>query len=356
VETNASLFIDLFAGMGPQGSFAPQPTPLLITIFFMKALLMVSPSPSRRRIIIDTDPGQDDAVALLLAFAAPELDIAAITTVAGNVPLALTQRNARLICDLAKRHNIPVFAGCEQPLLRPLHTAEAVHGLCGLDGWQWGEPEHPLANGHAVEAIIAIAKESGPGGLTLCTLGPLTNIALALRQAPEIVTNIAQIIMMGGAMQEMGNTTPVAEFNFYVDPHAADIVFQSAISLVLLPLDATHQVLTTPERLAAIAALDTPVAPACAGMLAFYNRFDEARYGLPGGPLHDPCVIAYLLAPQLFHGRHAALTMETQSPLCLGQSVVDWWQITDRPKNALVVNKVHSEAFYQLLLSYLARL
>ena len=307
-------------------------------------------------IIIDTDPGQDDAIAILLALASPELDLLGITTVAGNVPLPLTSRNARIVLELANRREIPVHAGAERPLLRPLVTAEFVHGKTGLDGPALPEPTMPLTEGHAVDFIIRTLLEREPGTVTLCPLGPLTNIALALAKEPRIAARIQQIVLMGGGYFEGGNITPAAEFNFYVDPHAAALVFQSGVPIVMAPLDVTHQALTTRARVAAIRAIGTPLAEAVAQWMEFFERFDEQKYGQEGGPLHDPCVIAWLLRPALFSGRHCHVAIETQSELTLGMSVVDWWGVTGKPVNARVLGGIDADGFYALIAERLARL
>jgi purine nucleosidase len=310
-----------------------------------------------RPVIIDCDPGQDDAVALLLAMASPEeLDISGITCVAGNVPLELTQTNARRLVELAGRSEIPVFAGCAEPTVRPLVTAEYVHGKTGLDGCDLPPPSIALQDRHAVDFIVETCRAAGPDGITLCPTGPLTNIAAALGRAPEILPNIAEIVLMGGAAMIPGNTTPSAEFNIYVDPHAAHAVFECGRPIVMHPLDVTHQAITTPERLDAIRAIGTPVAHAVAGMLDFYDRFDMDRYGMAGGPLHDPCVIAWLLRPELFGGRRAPVRIETQSELTMGRTVVDWWGITGDAPNALVINEIDADGFYALITERLARL
>ncbi|MGJ3254572.1 MAG: nucleoside hydrolase, partial [Elainellaceae cyanobacterium] len=250
-----------------------------------------------RPIIIDCDPGVDDAIALLLAFASPELEILGITTVAGNVPLSLTQTNARKICELATRPNIPVYAGCPRPIVRSLTTAEDVHGHTGLDGTHLPEPQIPLQAQHAVPFLIETLL-SAETPITLVALGPLTNLAIALIQEPRIIPNIQGIALMGGAIAQ-GNITSSAEFNMYVDPHAAHIVFASGIDITMIGLDITHQVLTTPDRLDAIRAISTPVSTVAADLLAHYGAYDMKQYGFAGGPLHDPNVIAYLIQPDL---------------------------------------------------------
>jgi purine nucleosidase len=309
-----------------------------------------------RKIIIDTDPGQDDALAILLALASQELDVLGITTVAGNVPLPLTQKNARKVCELAGKPDTPVYAGASCPMVRPLVTAEHVHGRTGLDGPDLPEPAMPLQEQHAVDFIVETLRRYPAGEVTLCTLGPLTNVALALQRAPDIAARIQQIVMMGGGFFEGGNITPAAEFNIYVDPHAADVVFRSGISLVVMPLDVTHQVLTTRKRLEKIAALGTPVAQACVELLEFFERYDEEKYGSDGGPLHDPCVIAYLLQPQLFQGRDCNVVVETGSELTMGMTVVDWWGVSGRPANARVMRTVDADGFFELLTTHLKTL
>ncbi|MBO6718050.1 MAG: nucleoside hydrolase [Rhizobiaceae bacterium] len=309
-----------------------------------------------RRIIIDTDPGQDDAVAIMLALASPEIDVVGITTVAGNVPLALTQKNARKVCELAGRPDIPVYAGADAPLERKLVTAEYVHGKTGLDGPDLPEPKMELQDGHAADFIVETLMAAEAGTITLCPLGPLTNIALALQKEPAIARRIREIVLMGGGFFEGGNTTPAAEFNIYVDPQAADIVFRSGIPITVMPLDVTHKVLTKAARVAAFRNIGNRVGVAVSEMLSFSERFDEAKYGTDGGPLHDPCVIAWLVRPELFKGRDCNVVIETQSELTLGMTVVDWWGVTKRPKNAHVVRDVDDDGFFALLTERLAAL
>ncbi|SEB69678.1 purine nucleosidase [Nitratireductor aquibiodomus] len=309
-----------------------------------------------RKIIIDTDPGQDDALAILLALGSPELDVLGITAVAGNVPLTLTEKNARKICELAGKPETKVFAGAICPLVRDLVTAEHVHGRTGLDGPDLPEPEMPLQEQHAVDFIIETLMAHEEGEITLCPLGPLTNIALALNREPRIASRIREIVLMGGGFFEGGNVTPTAEFNIYVDPHAADVVLRSGAPVVMMPLDVTHRALTTRSRIAAIRDLGTKVGNACAELLEFFERFDEEKYGTDGGPLHDPCVIAYLLQPDLFRGRRCNAAVETGSELTMGMTVIDWWQVTERPKNALVMRDIDADGFFKLLTERLARL
>ncbi|MEM8581131.1 MAG: nucleoside hydrolase, partial [Pseudomonadota bacterium] len=288
-----------------------------------------------RNIIIDTDPGQDDAVAILLALASPaDLNVLGITAVAGNVPLHLTQKNARIVCELAGRSDLPVFAGCDAPLTRPLVTAEHVHGKTGLDGPQLADPTMPLQDQHGVDFIIDTVRGEAPGTITLCPLGPLTNIATAFERAPDIIEKVAEIVLMGGAYFEVGNITPAAEFNIYVDPEAAEAVFRSGAPITVMPLDVTHKALTTAPHVQGFRDMGTRVGEMVAAWTDFFERFDKEKYGSPGAPLHDPCVIAYLLEPDIFSGRHVNVEIETQSDLTRGMTVADWWRVTDRAPNA----------------------
>ena len=309
-----------------------------------------------RKIIIDTDPGQDDAVAILLALASPELDVLGITAVAGNVPLPLTQKNALIVCELAGRTDVPVYAGCDAPMLRKLVTAEHVHGKTGLDGPQLPEPTMPLQAQHGVDYIIETLRTEPPGTVTLVPIGPLTNIGVAFKRAPDIIERVQEIVLMGGAYFEVGNITPAAEFNIYVDPEAADIVFNSGATITVMPLDVTHKALTSAKWIADIKALDTDVGRMVASWTDFFERFDIEKYGSQGAPLHDPCTIAYLINSDLFQGRHINVAIETHSDLTLGMTVADWWRVTDRPANAMFMGSVDDKGFFDLLTERLARL
>jgi purine nucleosidase len=309
-----------------------------------------------RKIIIDTDPGQDDAVAILLALASPELEVLGIVAVAGNVPLALTEKNARKICELAGRTDQKVYAGAAHPLNRALVTAEHVHGKTGLDGPDLPEPQMPLHGQNGVDFIIETIMASKDGEITLCPLGPLTNIALALIREPRIAQKVREIVLMGGGFFEGGNVTPAAEFNIYVDPEAAKAVFSSGIPIVMMPLDVTHKALTTRVRVERLRALGTKAGTAVAQLLDFFERFDEKKYGTDGGPLHDPNVIAYLLKPALYSGRHCNVEIETASELTLGMTVVDWWGVSGRKPNALYISDVDHAGFFELLTERIGRL
>jgi len=298
--------------------------------------------------IIDTDPGQDDAVAILLALASPEIEVLGLSVVAGNVPLHHTQRNARMICELAGRPDLPVHAGCDAPLQRKLITAEHVHGKTGLDGVTLPEPAMPLAPGHAVDFLIETLRREKPGSVTLVPIGPLTNIATAFRRAPDIVPRVQEIVLMGGAYFEVGNITPTAEFNIHVDPEAAKIVFASGAPLTVMPLDVTHRALTSRAWVEGMRAMGR-IGQAVASWTDFFERYDREKYGSQGAPLHDPCTIAWLLKPELFTGRYINVEIETQGEYTLGMTVADWWRVSGRTPNATFIRDVDADAFFALL-------
>jgi len=310
-----------------------------------------------RKIIIDTDPGQDDAVAILLALASPEeLDVLGIVAVAGNVSLHHNTINARKVVELSGRRDVPVYAGCARPMRRHLVTAEHVHGETGMNGPDLPDPTIPLQSQHGVDYIIETLMAAEPGSITLCTLGPLTNIGMALVKQPDIADRIAEIVMMGGAYFEVGNITPTAEFNIFVDPEAADVVLRSGVPITMLPLDVTHQIQSTPDRLAALFGLGNRSGSAIYEMLTFSETFDLQKYGWAGAPLHDPTVIAYLLQPDLFEGRHCNVTVETASELTVGMTVADYWHVTGKVRNVNYLRNADAEGFFGLLLDRLARL
>ena len=297
-----------------------------------------------RRIIIDTDPGVDDAVAILLALASPELEVVGLVAVAGNLPLAVTELNARALVELAGRPDIPVVAGCPRPMSRTPVTAEHVHGDGGLGGLVLPAPAMPPRPQHGVDFLIQTLRQAAPNSVTLCALGPLTNIATALVMAPDIAAGIAEIVLMGGAARLPGNITPAAEFNIHADPHAAALVFDSGVPITMVPLEVTAELRGTPECLAAIGRLATRCGGAAARLIG------------PRVAMHDPCVTAYLIAPELFQGRQANVAVERQSPLTVGMTVVDWRGRTGRPPNARVLETVDKDGFFRLLADRIGRL
>jgi len=304
-------------------------------------------------LVIDCDPGQDDAVALMLALASSELDVLGVTVVAGNVGLEHTVPNALRIAEFVGRTDVKVFAGCERPLRRSLEKAIRIHGVHGLQGLDLPPPRMQVQPTHATEFIVETVRARE--GVTLCALGPLTNIATAFTRAPDIAQRIGRVVLMGGAFRG-GNTTPVAEFNMFTDPDAAAVVFASGAPIVKIGLDLTHKVLVTPARLDALRRKAGRAGAAAAGMYDAPHRYRPERYGSEGLPLHDPCVIAYVLRPDLFGGKHCNVMVETESDLSRGQTVVDWWGRTERPANALVLDQVDVDGFFELLIERLARL
>ena len=308
------------------------------------------------KIIIDTDPGQDDALAIFLALAARDtLELLGITTVAGNVPVDLTTANVLRLIEVAGRGDVPVYRGASQPLLRPLKTAEFICGPDGLEGAGLPPPRGKARKKHAVQFILETLEAAADRSITLCPLGPLTNIALAFAQAPELKAKVARVVLMGGA-RDLGNVTPAAEFNFFVDPHAARMVMESGVPITLFGLHATHQAMATAERTAAIRALDTPVGHSISGMLSRHRPGAKEKFGVEGHPMHDPCVIAFLLWPELFTSRDCHVHIETEGAATMGCSVVDWWNSTKQPANAQVIDRIDAEALFQRVTAQLATL
>jgi len=302
-------------------------------------------------IIIDTDPGQDDAVAILLALAARDrLDLRGITTVAGNVPVAQTTVNALRICELARRDDVRIYPGAAGPLLFPLESAEFVCGPDGLAGADLPPPRRKAERESAVEFIIRALRAAPDKGLTLCPLGPLTNIALALRLAPDIVPKIKRIVLMGGALA-LGNVTPAAEYNVYVDPHAAAIVLGCGAPITMFGLHLTHQAIGSTDHLQRIAALGTATGRAIHGML---TRPRPGGLGTTGHPMHDPCVIVFLLWPELFQGRDCHVAVETSDGPLRGRTTIDWNNRLKQPANAFVPDKVDANVMFDRLIDAVA--
>ncbi len=330
---------------------------LLQGAVLMSALAATAVMAAPRDLIIDTDPGADDVVALLLAMASPEeLKIRAITTVAGNVRLEKTSRNARLAREWAGREEIPVYAGAGRPMVRTPIYAANVHGEEGLTGVKVHEPKKPLANGNAVQYLIDTLSAAEPHSITVAMLGPQTNLALALIQKPEIVNGIKEVVVMGGAHFNGGNITPAAEFNLFADPHAAEVVLASGVKLTYLPLDVTHKVLTSDARLKQLAAVNNNASKLVVDILNAYIKFDMDNYGMPGGPVHDASVIAYLLKPELFKGRQVHMAVDSREGPTFGQTIADWYGVLKQPANVMWIEEGDAQGFFDLLSARLARL
>ncbi len=308
----------------------------------------------RRKIIVDTDPSPDDAVAFLMALGSPgELDVLAITTVGGNVPLYLTTKNALKALELVGRQETPVYAGAQGPMVRQLETAEYVHGNTGFDGYDLPEPEITAAKGFAPDKIVDLIMENEPQTITICALAPLTNIALAMAKEPAICERIREIVFMGGARSEGGNVTAAAEFNIYVDPEAAHRVLSCGAPITMIPLDCTHKALTSKARLNRLRAVGLPHMEAFYHLLTFNKLFDEKKANTDGGPLHDPTVIAYLLKPQLFSGRKVNVQISLGDPLTRGMSVVDWWGVSKQTPNTLYLDEIDADGYFDLVIERL---
>jgi inosine-uridine nucleoside N-ribohydrolase len=309
-----------------------------------------------RRIIIDTDPGLDDAVAILLALASrDELAVLGIVAVAGNLPLAQTERNARRICALAGLSDVPVYAGCARPLMHRLETAERIHSDPLFEA-HLPQPASAQSPQHGVDFLIEAVLSAEAGTVTVCALGPLTNVAMALIKAPEIAGRIGELVVMGGTCFELGNVTPAAEFNMHVDPHAAAIVMDSVTPKTIIPLDVTHRLVTNEDRLARLEALPNRCGQAVGAWLAGFERNRRAQFGDRARALHDPAVIGYVLRPDLYEARQVNIVVEATSPLTRGMTVVDWFGVTGRTPNARLANAVDAEGFYELLMERLTRL
>jgi purine nucleosidase len=307
-----------------------------------------------RTVIIDCDPGQDDAIALLLALCSPDdLDVLAVTTVAGNVSEAACNRSARMILEAVDRGDVPVHSGCVRPLLRPLARYFADDD--GLPGIRLPEPGLEPAEDHAVDAIIETVYAHPPQTITLCALGPLTNVALVMSKDPDVAERLEGIALMGGAAG-LGNVTPAAEFNILTDPHAAAIVFASGANLTMFGLEVCHRAVVDDGWVESLAGLGTRAAEITAGLLRNYgNAVDAERYRSLGLPLYDPCVIAWLLAPEMFTGERQRVDVEVEGKLCLGRTVVDAEGLTGEPPNSTVMSDLDNEAFRALLHDRLGR-
>ncbi|HDX8354242.1 TPA: pyrimidine-specific ribonucleoside hydrolase RihA [Aeromonas dhakensis] len=303
-------------------------------------------------VILDCDPGHDDAIALILALASPELKVLAVTTSAGNQTPDKTLNNALRILTLLGRDDIPVAAGAPKPLARELIIADNVHGESGLDGPKLPDPAFAPVAMTALELMAKCLRES-PEPVTLVPTGPLTNIALLLAAHPELKSKIARIVLMGGAAGA-GNWTPAAEFNIYVDPEAADMVFKSGLPITMCGLDVTHQAQVMDEDIERVRAINNPVAQCVAGLLDFFMIYHrDPKWGFAGAPLHDPCTIAWLLAPALFHGVECRVDIETGGTHTSGMTVVDRYGLTGKSANALVLLGLDRAGFIDLLVTRL---
>ncbi len=305
-----------------------------------------------QRVLLDCDPGHDDAVAILLAARSPALQLEAITTVAGNQTLEKTTRNALKVCSAAGIRSVPIAAGMDRPLVRDLRVAANIHGASGLDGPSLPEPDVALAPMHGVDLLIEKLLASD-GDLTIVATGPLTNVAAAMRRAPEIVPKIQRIVLMGGAIG-LGNTTPAAEFNIYVDPEAAHVVFSCGRPITMIGLDVTHQAQATPEVRARIRALGSPVARLVDDLLGFFGETYLRVYGFAAPPVHDPCAVAWVIDPTLIESRPMRVDVELRGEWTTGRTVCDRYGQTGRPPNAEVGLALDAPRFWDVVIEALA--
>jgi inosine-uridine nucleoside N-ribohydrolase len=312
----------------------------------------VEQPPHPRRIVLDCDPGHDDAIAILLAARAPGIQLEAITTVAGNQTVDKTAYNALRVCSLAGIHSIPIAKGMDRPLVRDLTTAPSIHGSSGLDGPSLPEPTITLAPIHAVDLLIELLLASD-GDLTVVATGPLTNVATAMRREPRIVPKIQQIVLMGGAIG-LGNWTPAAEFNIYVDPEAAQIVFTCGRPVTMVGLDVTHTVLATPQVRARVRTLGTPVAHLVDDLLGFFAETYLKVFGFAAPPLHDPCAVAHAADPTVLQSQPMHVDIELRGEFTAGRTVCDVYGITGKPANVHVGVGIDVPRVWDLLIETLA--
>ncbi|XID90771.1 nucleoside hydrolase [Paenibacillaceae bacterium WGS1546] len=306
---------------------------------------------SRRKLILDCDPGHDDAIAILLAGGHPAIRLLGITTVAGNADADKTAVNALKVCEVAGMHDIPVYAGASGPLVRERLPASAVHGESGMDGPDLPAPRKRLADGHAVDFIISALRES-EGDVTLVAVGPLTNIALALRKAPDIAGRLQEIVVMGGAF--FGNKTPAAEFNIYNDPEAAKVVFECGAPLTMIGLELTHQAVATPQWLAEVARLPGAVPGFVTDLYRFVTESYKKVYGMDGAPIHDACCVAYCIDPDMITTKRCNVVIETRGEFTSGMTVIDRGGVTGRAPNVNVADKLNGGRFWPMLLETMA--
>ena len=311
----------------------------------------------KHRILLDCDPGRDDALAIAMALAsAAEIELAGITAVAGNVPLTLTYRNARFIRDLCGFPGVPLHAGAAGPLARQPVTGTRAHGESGLEGMEVDMAPPPDPPFEAVAFMGQTLRAAGGEEITLVAIGPLTNVALLVSEAPELLPKIRQIVLMGGASRAGGNVTPASEFNVYADPHAASRVFDCGRPLTVFSLDATHQVLAGPVHADRLRRAGGEPARRLAALLRPAARSRSSRFDLGHLPVHDPCTLAWLLQPELFRSESVAVAVETEGKHTLGETVVDWWNVSGKMPNAQWVTEVDGEGVLDLLIDLIGRL
>ncbi|QKJ87713.1 Nucleoside hydrolase [Paramixta manurensis] len=301
-----------------------------------------------KKIILDCDPGYDDAVALFLAHGHPDIELLAVTTVVGNQTLEKVTRNALSVARIIKMENVTFAAGCTQPLVKPIHTAAEIHGESGLDGPVLPEPHLRLSLRHAVDVIIETILSQPKDSVTLVPTGGLTNIAMALRKEPKIIDRVREVVLMGGAIRG-GNATPCAEFNIYIDPEAAEIVFNAGWKVTMIGLDVTHKALATLPIRNQIRQIDTGPARFLSDLLGFFSEKYQKVHGFDAPAIHDPCAVAYVINPDLFTVQQAPISIETQGKHTTGMTVVDLRHRPPATCQTYVATDINSEAFWALI-------
>ncbi len=307
-----------------------------------------------KKIILDCDPGHDDAIAILLAGLSEDIELLGVTTVAGNSYLENTTRNALIVLELAGLESIDVYPGAKKPLVRDQIVAHDIHGYTGLEGADLPKPRKSPAGKHAID-FMAEKIEENYGEITLVATGPLTNVALFSLRYPELVSGIKEMVIMGGGIS-FGNVTPVAEFNVYVDPEAASLVFDLDVPKVLAPLDMTHKAAITRAELEKMRSFGSDVLNTISDLLEFFMKTYKEVFGIDGAPLHDPTTIAYLIRPEMFEWEDYNLVVELDGEYTYGQTVVDVWRTTGRDPNVRILLDVDRDAFFDLLLRELSKL
>lgn len=304
-------------------------------------------------IIVDCDPGHDDAIALFLALSSPEIRVEAVTTVAGNQTLEKTTHNARQVLTVAGRRDLPVASGCQRPLVGDLETAGSVHGESGLDGPELPPPEAPLEERHGVDVLIDTIEHSSEP-VTLVPVGPLTNVANALSLRPDLTEHLDEIVLMGGSLEE-GNVTPAAEFNVFADPEAAAIVFDAAVPVTMVGLTVTHRARLAAERFEVLRTMDNRVGPLVAELLDFYAAFHRDQYGWDAVPIHDACAVAHVIDDTILDTEPMPVAIETDGTHTRGATVCDRWGVTGRDPNARVAVDIDTDGFHAMLFDAIAR-
>lgn len=308
-----------------------------------------------KRLLLDTDPGIDDSLAILLALASPELSLEGISVVHGNCSVEQAVTNALAVLELAGASHIPVARGCELPLVQPSLLAPETHGQSGLGYTKLPPPQRQPIRQHAVDFLIEKLL-AAPGEYTVAAIGPLTNLALAMRKEPRIIPAIRELVIMGGAIRHPGNTTPLAEFNTYVDPHAAHIVFHAGAPIRLVPLDVTYQCILTPADVARLLQIDSPLVRFIAEATRFYMEFHDSYQGIEGCVINDPLALALTFAPALCEYEEYFVDVDIQGGVSMGKTFADFYHMTAKPANMRVALNVHAREFITLFLERIGRL